>query len=84
MQGLNPVRRIPQNYAVLLAGGSAAFAQPGGKPNAKDADFPAGMVDCRQEGGNSMSFSEEIKSELARKLPEETHCLRAELAAIIH
>lgn len=31
-----------------------------------------------------MSFSEEIKSELARKLPEETHCLRAELAAIIH
>ena len=31
-----------------------------------------------------MSFSEEIKSELARKLPEDSHCLLAELAAIIH
>ncbi|MCD8365661.1 MAG: hypothetical protein LUC83_07620 [Clostridiales bacterium] len=32
----------------------------------------------------SMSFSGDIKNELARCFPDEYHCLLAELAAIIH
>ncbi|MCC8028996.1 MAG: DNA-binding protein WhiA [Lachnospiraceae bacterium] len=37
----------------------------------------------RRKGGTGMSFSGDIKNEIARQLPDEYHCLLAEIAAVI-